>query len=78
MVEQKKLEGMKPPLGEGVLIFDELKVAMMYVTLAKYFTTDWRCSENVTMKSHQAREIPGNIHHRIDHSSTVHHVQVFV
>ena len=28
MVEQKKSEGMKPPLGEGVLIFDEVKVAM--------------------------------------------------
>ena len=28
MVEQKKAEGLKPPLGEGVLIFDEVKVAM--------------------------------------------------
>ena len=28
MVEQKKAEGLKPPLREGVLIFDEVKVAM--------------------------------------------------
>lgn len=28
LVEQKKAQGMKPPLGEGVLIFDEVKVAM--------------------------------------------------
>ena len=28
MVEQKKEQGARPPLREGVLIFDEVKVAM--------------------------------------------------
>ena len=28
LVEQKKTQGVRPPLGEGVLIFDEVKVAM--------------------------------------------------